>query len=93
MDLLTFLPESVLIVVVCTYVMGIFLKRINSFPDKYITIMLMVFAIVFTIALSMFDAKDRMIMEIVINGILQGIICWGVSVGINQTAKQLKKPE
>lgn len=93
MDLLTFLPDSILIVVVVTYVMGIFLKKVDSFPDKYITIMLMLFAIIFTIALSIFDAKDKMLMEVIVNGILQGIICWGVSVGINQTAKQLKKPE
>lgn len=93
MDLLTFLPDSILIVVVVTYVMGIFLKKIDSFPDKYITIMLMLFAIIFTIALSIFNAKDKMLMEVIVNGILQGIICWGVSVGINQTAKQLKKPE
>ncbi|MDX5781915.1 phage holin family protein, partial [Clostridioides difficile] len=25
------------------------------------------------------------------NAVLQGIICWGISIGINQTYKQLKE--
>ena len=30
---------------------------------------------------------------VIVNGILQGILCWGVAVGINQTVKQLGKNE
>jgi hypothetical protein len=82
-NLLTFIPESLLILVAAIYVLGIFLKKIEGVKDKYITIILMVFAVAFSMVLTGFTAT----------ALLQGILCWGVSVGINQTAKQLVKEE
>ena len=82
-NLMNFIPEFLFIVIVATYVVGIFLKRLESVKDKYITIILMVFTIVFSMVLSGLSAT----------AFLQGILCWGVSVGINQTAKQLSKQE
>lgn len=80
-NLMNFIPEQLLILIASTYVMGVFLKRIESIKDKYITIILMVFTIAFSMLLSGLSAT----------AFLQGILCWGVSVGINQTAKQLSK--
>lgn len=82
-NLMNFIPEQLLILIASTYVMGVFLKRIESIKDKYITIILMVFTIAFSMLLSGLSAT----------AFLQGILCWGVSVGINQTAKQLSKQE
>ena len=82
-NLLTFIPENLIILIVATYVLGVFLKKIETVKDKYITVMLMIFCIVFSLIIGGVNAT----------GILQGILCWGVAVGINQTTKQLKKQE
>ena len=82
-NLMNFIPEQLLILIAATYVLGVFLKKLESVKDKYITIILMVFTIVFSMVLSGLSAT----------AFLQGIFCWGVSVGINQPAKQLSKQE
>lgn len=92
-NLLTFIPEFLLIVIVSTYVVGVFLKKIESVPDKYITSLLMLFGITFAVLLNIINAKYKIALDVIVNGILQGILCWGVAVGINQTSKQLKKQE
>ena len=51
-NLLKFIPENLIILIVATYVLGIFLKKIESIKDKYITMILMVFCIVFSILLN-----------------------------------------
>lgn len=92
-NLLTFIPEFLLIVIVATYVVGVFLKKVESVPDKYITSLLMLFGITFAVLLNIINAKYKIALDVIVNGILQGILCWGVAVGINQTSKQLKKSE
>ncbi|MGL4571972.1 MAG: phage holin family protein [Clostridium sp.] len=82
-QILNFIPEQLLILIIATYVLGIFLKRIDGVKDKYITIILMVFCIVFSLVLAGVSAT----------GFLQGILCWGAAVGINQTQKQLNRNE
>ena len=82
-NLLTFIPENLIILIVATYVLGIFLKKLETVKDKYITIILMIFCIIFSLILTGFSSV----------AILQGILCWGVGVGINPTSKQLKKVE
>lgn len=80
-NLLTFIPENLLILVASIYVVGVFLKKIEKIKDNYITVILMVFAVSFSMILVGFTAT----------AFLQGILCWGVSVGINQTAKQISR--
>lgn len=92
-NLLTFIPEFLLIVIVATYVVGVFLKKVESVPDKYITSLLMLFGITFAVLLNIINAQYAVTLDVIVNGILQGILCWGVAVGINQTSKQLKKQE
>ena len=86
-NLLTFVPENLMILVACIYVLGIFLKKMESVPDKFITIILMSFAVIFAVCLNGF------VPDTIVNSVLQGILCWGVSVGVNQTIKQLGKEE
>ena len=83
MDIIKFIPQQLLILVASVYVLGIFLKQIESIKDKYITIILMAFSIALSLILQGLNAT----------AFLQGILCWGVAVGINQTAKQLVKEE
>lgn len=92
-NLMNFIPEFLFIVIVATYVVGIFLKRLESVKDKYITSILMLFAITAAILLNIINAEFKVALDVIVNGVLQGILCWGVAVGINQTAKQLSKQE
>ena len=91
-NLLTFIPEFLLILIASIYVMGIYLKG-SSIPDKYITSILMIFGISIAILLNIINAKYGIGLEVIVNGILHGILCWGVAIGVNQTAKQLVKEE
>ena len=93
MNLMEFVPSHLAILIVCIYVVGVFFKNLNSVPDKYITIILMLFGITFAVLLSIINAQYKVAFDVIVNGILQGICCWGVSVGINQTAKQLTREE
>lgn len=81
MDLITLIPSTLAILIAALYVLGTGLKKTEMVPDKYIPAFLLVFAIVFSILLVGISATS----------ILQGILCWGVSIGINQTVKQLNK--
>ena len=82
-NLIQFIPKDLIIVVIADYIIGIFLKKLNCIKDKYITVILMLFTIVF----SMIISKPS------VSSFLQGILCWGVAIGINQTTKQLNKQE
>ena len=92
-NLMEYVPSHLAILIVSIYVVGVFLKNLNSVPDKYITIILMLFGITFAVLLSIINAQYKVALDTIANGILQGILCWGVAVGINQTAKQLNKQE
>jgi len=92
-NLLKFIPEYLLILVVVTYVLGIAFKKMEYVPDKYITLLLLIFSITFAILLCIINGQYKTMLEATVNAILQGILCWGVAVGINQTAKQIGKDE
>ncbi|MBU3195634.1 phage holin family protein [Clostridium algidicarnis] len=81
MDLIKFIPEQLLIVIAATYVVGVFLKQIQVIKDNLIPIILLTFAVVFSLLVAGLSA----------NSALLGILCWGVAVGINQINKQLDK--
>ncbi|WLF70493.1 phage holin family protein [Clostridium septicum] len=91
MDLLKFIPENLIILIVVIYVLGVFLKKLEGVKDKYITIILMFFGITFAILLNIVNGQYKVLFDVIVNGILQGILCWGVAVGINQTSKQISK--
>lgn len=90
-NLLTFIPENLLILIAAIYVIGIFLKKLESVKDNYITVILMLFAITFAVLLNIINGQYKVLYEAVINAILQGILCWGVAIGINQTKKQINR--
>lgn len=81
-DIMSLIPERLFILVVCTYLMGMLFKQVKCIKDFLIPILLVLFAIIFSCALQyQFSAL----------AILQGILCWGVAVGLNQTYKQIFK--
>lgn len=92
-NLMTFIPENLLILIAAIYVFGIWLKKLERVKDNYITVILMLFAITFAVLLNLINSQYKVMYEAVVNAILQGILCWGVAVGLNQTYKQLNKSE
>lgn len=89
--LMTFIPENLLILIAAIYVFGIWLKKLKIVKDNYITAILMLFAITFAVLLNLINSQYKVMYEAIVNAILQGILCWGVAIGINQTYKQLNK--
>lgn len=79
-NLISFIPEQLLILVAALYVIGAGCKKYKQLDNKYIPIILLVLGIVFSIWMLGFNPSS----------ILQGILCWGVAIGANQVYKQLK---
>lgn len=93
LDLMRFIPEYLIILVVAAYVLGAILKSLDMIKDKYITLILGTFCIAIAILLVLANNQYKVALDAIINGGLQGILAWGVSIGINQTYKQLNKQE
>lgn len=80
-NLMEFIPGELLILLVCTPIIGELLK-VSPYTKNIIPIALFVFDIVFSILLlKSFDATVM----------LQGIIVWGIAVAGYDTVKVLKK--
>lgn len=93
LNLIELVPSNLLILVAVLYVLGSGLKKSLTVPDKYITLILLVLGITLSILLAIINAQYKTLLEAAINGLMHGIICWGIAIGINQTAKQLNKEE
>lgn len=90
-NLIELVPSNLIVLVAVLYVLGTGLKKAQAIPDKYITVILLLLGITLAILLSMINSQYKTAYEAAINGFMQGIICWGIAIGINQTAKQLNK--
>ncbi|HBF9359402.1 TPA: phage holin family protein [Clostridioides difficile] len=80
-NLISFIPEQLLLLVVALNVLGFGFKKYKQLDNKYIPIILLVLGIGFSIWMLGLNPV----------AVLQGVICWGVAIGINQTYKQLKE--
>lgn len=83
MDLMEFIPEQLLGIVAAIYVLGVGIKRTETIKNNYIPIILLGAGIMFSVG----------VQGISTTAIIQGVLCWGVAIGINQTGKQLNKEE
>lgn len=92
LNLMEFIPSNLVILVAVLYVLGVGLKK-SSIPDKYITVVLLILGITLAVLLAIIQEQYKTILEAIIYGAMQGVLCWGVAIGINQTAKQLNKEE
>lgn len=92
-NLMEYIPSYMYILVVALYVLGTMFKSSNVIPDKWIVYLLLILGITIAVALSIINAQYKTLLEAFINGLLQGVICWGVAVGGNQLYKQAKKNE
>ncbi|HBF2807946.1 TPA: phage holin family protein [Clostridioides difficile] len=80
-NLISFIPEQLLILVAALYVIGAGCKKYKQLDNKYIPVVLLILGIGFSVWMLGFNPV----------AVLQGVICWGVAIGINQTYKQLKE--
>ncbi|AYD21238.1 phage holin family protein [Clostridioides difficile] len=82
-NLISFIPEQLLILVAALYVLGVGFKKYKQLDNKYIPVVLLILGIGFSIWMLGLNPV----------AVLQGVICWGVAIGINQTYKQFKDGE
>lgn len=82
-----------MILVIAIYVVGIFLKKVESIKDNYITIILMLFGITFAIFISIINDQYKVTLNVIANGALQGILCWIVDVELIKLLSTLTKEE
>ena len=80
-NLISFIPEQLLILVAALSIIGKGCKTYKQLDNKYIPVVLLILGIAFSVWMLGLNA----------DAVLQGVICWGISIGINQTYKQLKE--
>ncbi|HBF4648635.1 holin [Clostridioides difficile] len=79
-NLISFIPEQLLILVAALSIIGKGCKKYKQLDNKYIPVVLLILGIGFSIWMLGLNPV----------AVLQGVICWGISIGINQTYKQFK---
>lgn len=82
-EIMQFIPSQLGILTATLYILGMFFKSTSFVVDKYIPLVLLLFSVLFSVLL----------IGVSPTSILQGILCWGVSVGANQVIKQTGKDE
>ncbi|OSA89568.1 UNVERIFIED_ORG: holin [Clostridium botulinum] len=83
MDFVKYITENALVLVPAIYVLGKIIKNMETVPDKYIPILLLVVGIIGAVALMGLNATS----------IIQGILVTGAAVYTNQLVKQNSKEE
>ncbi|MGL4655190.1 MAG: phage holin family protein [Sarcina sp.] len=77
-NLIKFVPEQLVILVVALYVVGVFLKKTPNIKDWVIPWVLLVLGVSFSLVICGFNATS----------ILQGVICSFGAIAVNQFVKQ-----
>ena len=86
-EVLNFIQDTYLILVAVIGVVGYVIKRSEAIADKYIPIILLFLGAVLG---SIMGLESDLSM---IDSIMQGILCAGLAIGVNQVPKQLAKEE
>lgn len=86
-----YITPELMVLIPVLYLIGASLKRYQSFADKHIPIVLGAIGII--IAMIYEFSVMGISLDAVYASIIQGILCAGASVYVNQTVKQIKKDE
>ena len=78
MDIINFVGEHMYIVIPVCWIIGAVIKKTEKIPCNFIPAILVTFGAVFGVAM----------LGLNVNGIMQGILCGGASVGIHQIKRQ-----
>ena len=81
MNLMSYIVERALILIPALNVLGLSFKSIERIPDKFIPLLLLIFGISGSIAITGLSADS----------VIQGVLVTGAAVYGNQVVKQLKK--
>ena len=81
MNLMSYIVERALILIPALNDLRLIFKSIERIPDKFIPLLLLIFGISGSIALTGLSAES----------VIQGVLVTGAAVYGNQVAKQLKK--
>lgn len=81
MEIINLIPEKMYALIAALYILGIIFKNTKLISDEFIPIILLPLGIVFSVYMIGLSPTS----------IIQGILCTGVSIGINQSIKQLIK--
>lgn len=81
MNLMSYIVERALVLIPALNVLGLIFKSIERIPDKFIPLLLLIFGISGSIALTGLSADS----------VIQGVLVTGAAVYGNQVVKQLKK--
>lgn len=96
LDIMEYIKPELLVLIPVLYFIGIGLKNMNAPKDKYIPAVLaavgVVLAAVYVIATSGITGAQDGAMA-VFTAIVQGVLCAGASVYVNQLIKQSGKKE
>lgn len=87
-NFIDYLPTYLLIGVVVCYCIGALLKM-SAVPDRLIPITLFIACITIALALTIVNTETSVTLHEWVYGVMYGIIIWGITIGINQTKKQL----
>lgn len=84
MEIIDYVVQNRLILIPVLYILGVFIRKAEFIKNKYIPLILLSVAIIFSIIMG----KDT-----IINNIIQGILVAGATVLGHQVMKQLQKNE
>lgn len=90
-ELTVYVPQELLILIPVLYVVGFFVKRTERVSDKLIPFILGGVGIVICMFFEFMTVGFGF--EAVFDGIVEGILCAGVTVYIHQVKKQVTKKE
>ena len=86
MNLMSYIVERALILIPALNVLGLIFKSIERIPDKFIPLLLLIFGISGSIALT-----GLALTGLSADSVIQGVLVTGAAVYGNQVVKQLKK--
>lgn len=84
MEILEYIVENRLILIPVLYILGEFIKKTSFIKDKFIPMVLLLVAVVFSILMGG---------DTIINEIIQAVLVAGATVLGNQIIKQVNKEE
>ena len=94
MDMMELIRPEMLVLIPVLYLIGVALKRAEVFENKYIPLGLgLLGALLGAAWLLVFRDAEYNILQSLLMGAVQGILCAGCSVYANQLYKQLKTEE
>lgn len=82
-EFISYITDKAIILIPALYILGMILKTMQSFPDKFIPVILLPIGILLSIWIMGFSADS----------FVQGILVTGAAVYCNQLIKQMKKDE